>query len=249
MKFIIRWDDISPYQDEAKLSALIDLFRSFQIPAVLGVIPDNRDEEIKFGEIGETKYFDTLKELEREGWEIALHGLRHIRHTADGGILGLNDSSEFAGRSFEDQFADLKAGKAHLRQYGFEPVTFIPPWHSFDNETLRAMGQAGFEVLSDGLHLYPRMFDKILQLPVIFWSPPGRMRWLRLIDGVYTICLHPQLITEDDLRRLKRFFAREKPEVVTASSLIADKERISRSGLKRSMFEAAFSRMFRKARG
>jgi predicted deacetylase len=247
MKFIIRWDDISPFQDEGKFFALIDLFTKHNIPAVLGVVPDNQDEIIKVGRIAENRYIETLQGLSQSGWEIALHGFRHRRHTPDSGILGLNSSSEFAGRPYEDQLADLRQGKRQLEENGFEIQTFVPPWHSYDENTLKALIESSFEVLSDGLHLYPRLIDGLLSLPVLFWAPPRRIRTLQLLDSVYTICVHPQLVTKDELLLWERFFTEERPEVVTAWTVIADKENIARGGLKRRLFETIFSSRFRKA--
>jgi predicted deacetylase len=245
-KFIFRWDDISPFQDAPKFGRLIDLFVQYRIPAVLGVIPDNRDESIRFNPAGESAFVDKLKELEKAGWEIAMHGYRHIRQTEDGGILALNRASEFAGRRHDDQAADLQQGKKLLNDYGFDPVTFIAPWHSYDQATLRALAEHGFKAFSDGWALYPKMTAGLLQLPVIFWSVPTRLKMLERLRGIYTICLHPHIIGNDDLARLERFFRDYRPSVVIASSLAMQAEVVSRRGFRERVLDTLFTRLYRR---
>lgn len=245
-QFIFRWDDISPYQDAKRFHRLVDLFVQYRIPAVLGVIPDNQDETIRFGEMPETVYIEELKTLEKVGWEIAMHGYRHLRHTSKGGLLALNKASEFAGRPNDDQAADLRQGKKILEEYGFDPVTFIAPWHSYDQETLRALADCGFRAFSDGWSLYPKITAGLLQLPVILWSVPGRVKTLSWLGGVYTICLHPHLVGDEELAGLERFFRDVRPSVVTAAALAAKAEEISRPTLRRRALDALFTRMYKR---
>jgi predicted deacetylase len=245
-RFVIRWDDVSPFQDRKKFRSLVDLFVKYHIPAVLGVIPDNRDETIKFDNLNETKYVEELKELEKAGWEIALHGYRHLKNTNKGGILNLNKASEFAGRTPDEQLTDLERGKKILTDYGFNTVTFIPPWHSYDLTTLMALSKTGFRLLSDGLFLYPRLLESLVQLPVLFWSVPNRLKMLDMLGSVYTICLHPHLITDNDINRLERFFAEQKPQVITASSLLEEAQELTKPGLRRKILESLFARKYKK---
>lgn len=245
-RFIIRWDDISPYQDYDKFHRLVDLFRKYRIPAVLGVIPDNQDTSIKFGKVDDAVFISELADLEKLGWEIAMHGYQHLKRTEDGGLLALNQASEFAGRPFQDQMSAMTEGKKILARHGFNPVTFIPPWHSYDEATLAALPQAGFAALSDGWFLYPRSINGLMQLPVIFWSAPHRMRLLGWLDGAYTICLHPQLTSTADLLALERFFRDEDPTVVTAAALLPEMAGLVRPNLKRRLFERLFVMSYRR---
>jgi len=245
-KFIIRWDDISRFHDRDKFRALVDLFQKYDIPAMLGVIPDNHDDEIKFGDQPEEQFVDDLRELVQAGWEVAQHGYRHIKHTESGGIWGLNKASEFAGRDYSDQIKDLRGGRDILRDYGFDSVTFVPPWHSYDAATQTALSDIGFRVISDGIFLYPRPAGALLQLPVIFWSVPRRMTTLRFLDSVYTICLHPHLIGENDLKKLARFFEEYRPEVTTPSALVEKAADVTRKNIKRKIFEYIFDVYYRR---
>lgn len=244
--FIIRWDDVSPYQDQTRYRKLIDLFVRYDVPAVLGVVPENRDETIRFDTRDEGEFVAELHELQKKGWEIAQHGFRHIKHTEEGGVLGINAASEFAGRSPEQQAADIEAGRKILRDYGFEPVTFIPPWHSYDEATIMALAGAGFKVLSDGVFLYPRMTGGLLQLPMIFWTVPGRLKTLNRLGAVYTICIHPQQVGDDELKRWERFFGEAASRVTTASPLLDEAAKLTRPSLKKKILERTFGAYYRR---
>ena len=156
--------------------------------------------------------------------------------------MGLNNASEFAGRVFEDQLKDLEQGRGILKNFGFTPVTFIPPWHSFDGMTINALVKAGFKALSDGLFLYPRMTNGLLQLPMVFWSIPNRLTMLERINSIYTICIHPQLTTDDDLAGLERFFKDYRPSVVTAASQLEQADRLTKRSLKKTVLAAMWFR-------
>jgi peptidoglycan/xylan/chitin deacetylase (PgdA/CDA1 family) len=244
--FIFRWDDISPFQDVQKFGRLADLFAQYRIPAVLGVIPDNHDDSIRFNSSGYGDFAARLKDLEKLGWEIAMHGYRHLKHTEDGGLLGLNRASEFAGRSYEEQAADIRRGKTLLNESGFDPVTFIAPWHAYDWNTLRALVECGFKAISDGWSLFPSMTAGLLQVPVIFWSAPNRLKMLDRLGGIYTICLHPHLVGDDDLARLERFFRDYSPTVLTIKALAGQAEVVSRKTPRKRVLEGLFARLYKR---
>lgn len=245
-RFIFRWDDISPFHNRKKFRALVDLFLKYQVPAVLGVIPDNRDEEIHFDTQPESEFVEQLRELDQAGWEIAQHGYRHVKHIESGGIWDINKASEFAERDYDDQITELRGGRDILRSYGLDPVTFIPPWHSYDESTVKALAAIGFRVLSDGWFLYPRMAGPLLQLPVFLWSPPRRMRMLRRLGSVYTICLHPHLVSDDELHALDRFLRDERPDVTTPTKLLVESSHLTRKSLKRRLLEKLFTAYYRR---
>jgi len=74
----------------------------------------------------------------REGvLEIAQHGYQ------------AEDYSEFAGLNYEEQVQKIKKGKEFLEQkLGMPVLTFVPPWNTYDENTLIALEKAGFTHLS-----------------------------------------------------------------------------------------------------
>jgi len=76
--------------------------------------------------------------------EIALHGYSHKTN-------GLRErgKSEFAGLAYEDQLQKIQEGKKSLEaQLGLTISVFVPPWNSYDGNTLRALEATQFRCLS-----------------------------------------------------------------------------------------------------
>lgn len=78
------------------------------------------------------------------------HGLHHEQI-----VNGKVEYAEFAfGRPYADQRQAIAEGRDQLAQHlgdAFSPDVFTPPCHKYDAETLRALGDLGFTVLSAGL--------------------------------------------------------------------------------------------------
>ena len=49
MKFIIRIDDVTPKMNLYNFNLLKDSLISLRIKPIIGVVPDNRDENLEFG--------------------------------------------------------------------------------------------------------------------------------------------------------------------------------------------------------
>jgi hypothetical protein len=111
---------------------------------------------------------------------------------------------------------------------------------------LKALADADFRILSDGLFLFPRMADSLIQLPMIFWTAPRRTKVLNRLGAVYTICLHPHLLAVDDLEGLEHFFKTERSWVVVPRSLLDQKEYLTKRDFKKRMLEIGFSIYFRR---
>jgi predicted deacetylase len=82
------------------------------------------------------------------------HGLRHEQE-----IRGEHRWSEFDGaRPYEEQHRDIARGRRLLEERlgaSFDGRIFTPPCHKYDEATLRALGELGFEILSAGVKLDP----------------------------------------------------------------------------------------------
>jgi len=72
------------------------------IKPIIAVIPDNRDREF-FIEKEKEDFWDYVRERQKIGWVIGVHGYQHLYITRNGGILGINPCSEFAGLSEREQ--------------------------------------------------------------------------------------------------------------------------------------------------
>lgn len=75
----------------------------------------------------------------------AVHGHTHLNFAP----AGLGRRSEFVGRPFAAQLAALVAGKHAVEGVLMRPVgTLVPPWNTFDDNTLRAAEACGFTAFS-----------------------------------------------------------------------------------------------------
>ena len=91
-----------------------------------------------------------LKELEKEGYKIAMHGFNHVYDTKTRGNINCGFKSEFAGHSFIKQYEKIKKGKEILESHNVYTDVFFAPSHSYDDNTLRALSKCGFKYISDG---------------------------------------------------------------------------------------------------
>ena len=208
-RYLIRLDDIAPHMDWPRFERLARVFDKFGIQPLLGVIPDNRDPQLRqFPEfVGD--FWEKVRSLQARGWEIAQHGFQHVYATHDCGLMGVNSLSEFAGLPFEEQFDKLSRGQSILRNHGLSFETFMAPSHSFDRLTLRALRELGFTTVTDGFAPWPSIEHGLVFLPQWLANP----RVLPL--GVQTFCLHVNVMTERQIRRVEQFVADHHREFLT----------------------------------
>lgn len=88
-----------------------------------------------------------LTEAEAKDWiEISQHGHSHQKYESFE-----KGPSEFLGRPYEEQLHLLNAGKKLLDEiFRVRERGFVPPWNTFDNNTVLAANQLGFNFISAG---------------------------------------------------------------------------------------------------
>ena len=147
---VLRYDDYSSRPERREFDrALVRTLSQLDVPCTFGVIPyacagDERDPNkqplipLKAAEV------EILQDLVgAEQIEVAQHGYSHQTITAGG------RPSEFVGMSMADQLQTIRRGKRHLESLlQREVTTFIPPWNSYDSDTVEALSHCGFRTLS-----------------------------------------------------------------------------------------------------
>lgn len=206
--YIFRLDDITPGMDWDRFWALMHLFRRHGIKPLLGIVPDNRDQNLN-RRPPYAPFWDTMRRLvDSDEIDIAQHGYQHILvHRPGAASLGPSvgirkEVSEFAGDTYIDQAFRISEGKKILAQRGLSTTYWMAPNHSFDGNTLKALRCNGFTAVSDGIALYPYMERGLLFVPQTSW----RARWMPC--GVHTICLHTNTITPNQIKELRLFLRR-----------------------------------------
>lgn len=202
---MIRLDDITPDMDWERFYRVKEIFDRYHICPLIGVVPDNRDETLHKEEHREL-FWNSIRQLQNAGWAIAQHGTHHCYETKDSGILGINPFSEFAGLPYEVQLQKLKAGRRILEENGIRTDIFMAPGHTYDKNTLKALKECGFSVITDGLFYKPYIEEGILCIPC-------RLRGFKPPKGMDTVCLHTNLMDEQDMNELE-VFCMENREVI-----------------------------------
>jgi len=184
--------------------ALEKLFKRYDIKPIIGIIPDNHDPKL-MAYPARPDFWEKMKLLADGGWIVAQHGYRHEYVNKAGGILGINDKSEFADLPYEEQFAKIRKGKEILeRNLGTEVKWWMAPAHSFDRSTCHALADLGFTHVTDGIAIFPFERYGLTWIPQQLWKPRQRP------FGVWTICIHPGSFSKADLKRLGCFIQKNR---------------------------------------
>lgn len=215
MKIAVRLDDITPDMDWERFLACKAVLDRYQVKPLIGVVPDNRDTMLK-GKSKESRalaekvmpggrrdFGAYVRQLQKEGWAVSMHGYRHIYSTKKGGMFPLNDFSEFAGVPCAEQKRMLSEGKRMLKEQGIETQMFMAPAHSYDANTLKALKETGFTALTDGFGSRPYRYRGLTFYPISFHLS----RTLKKKKGCSTMVIHTQTATDADLERYDRWFS------------------------------------------
>lgn len=204
---MIRLDDITPDMNWERFYRAKEIFDQYDIRPLIGVVPDNRDETLHKEE-GRENFWNIIRGLQESGWTVAQHGTYHCYETKDSGILGINPFSEFAGLSYEIQRHKLQTGKQILEEHGIRTDIFMAPGHTYDKNTLKVLKECGFSVITDGLSSMPYLEEGILCIPC-------RLRGLKTPEGIDTVCLHTNLMNDQDMAELETFCKTNQEVIVS----------------------------------
>ncbi|MBQ6886397.1 MAG: DUF2334 domain-containing protein [Lachnospiraceae bacterium] len=210
MKIAVRMDDITPDMNWENFRFFQKLFEEVGITPLLGIVPDNRDENLHKEEAHED-FYEVMKDLQKQGWVLSMHGCHHIYSTKKGGIFPLNNFSEFAGVSYIEQKKMLEEGKRKLAENGIVTDIFMAPAHSYDKNTLRALKELGFTKITDGFGKKPYTYKGLSFYPISFQLS----RSLKQKKGYTTMVLHANTITEKDKERYIKIFREHGKDMIS----------------------------------
>jgi peptidoglycan/xylan/chitin deacetylase (PgdA/CDA1 family) len=145
---IFRYDDYSANSVTDAELKIIETFRKHGIPITFGVIPFKVAGDVHDPSPQDLLPLDSVKgEILKTGYEegildISMHGYSHQSNSSE-------YLSEFANLDYKEQLKKLSAGKEYLQNVTGAPVTtFLPPWNTYDLNTLSALEESGFFTLS-----------------------------------------------------------------------------------------------------
>ena len=201
-QYLIRLDDACPTMDHSQWKRMEKILDKFSIKPMVGVIPHNEDPA-QLIDPADGDFWTKVKEWEKKGWTIALHGYNHC-YDCNGGMKGLNPMwkrSEFAGLPLEEQKGKIHKGVAIMREQGVNPKYFFAPSHTFDEDTLEALRQeSDIRVVSDTIGRYPYKKGD-------FWFVPQILGHCAKFpfSGIYTFCFHPNTMSDGAFENMENF--------------------------------------------
>lgn len=197
--YIIRLDDACDKRDVIKWNRIETILDKYNIKPIVGIIPKCKDPDMEKYPVDD-KFWDRAIGWQNKGWNIALHGYEHVFCTTAGGVNPVNNYSEFAGVSLENQKIKIEKGVGILKEHGLNPTIFFAPAHTFDLNTLQALKEVSeIRIISDTIS-YDKYYDGgFTFIP----QQSGRVRNLPL--KTVTFCYHPNLMKEEDYEVLEQF--------------------------------------------
>jgi predicted deacetylase len=229
--FLLRFDDICPTMNWRIWFEVDELLLEQNIKPIIAIIPDNKDQAFLI-EKEKEDFWSYVKERQKIGWTIGVHGYQHLCVTRNKGILGINSCSEFAGLSEEEQGDRIARALEIFRANNVKPDLFVAPWHSFDQVTLRVLRKHGIDVVSDGFSLRPYVYYDVLWIPQQLWWFPKKTPPI----GVWTILFHHNFWRESELKLFKADLEKFRNRIADPATIIT-RYRSRRRSLIDRMFE------------
>lgn len=199
-KYLFRLDDATAFLNKKKWKEIENIFDQFSIKPIVAITPDNQDETLKYSDFDQN-FWDVVKNWQKKGWGIAMHGYQHLFHPVDRKqlILPFYNRSEFGGLPYKEQFKKIKKSLEIFHKNDIDPNIWVSPAHSFDEVTLEAIANStNIRIISDGIALKPYYKNGFHFLPQQLWNIK------RKYFGIWTVCLHPDTMDEEEISELKK---------------------------------------------
>ena len=193
-KYILRFDDFSRYSSWCKWRDIVNYLKWGRVPALIGVIPDCKDEKLMKGSVmSDYEFWRHLSDI--KSFDIGMHGYNH---------------ENFGAMSKDEQLVLMMRSMARFAEAMVVPNVFIAPNHSVNDHTFDALKMAGIEYLSDGVGLYPWRDDsEVMIVPQILWTPR------EVPMGVITFCMHPDTMSKEQVDSLMNFIERHRKDIIS----------------------------------
>jgi predicted deacetylase len=214
-QYLLRIDDLCPVVDHSRFERILELVRTDGIHPILAIVPDNRDPQLMRSP-SDPEFWQKMRELESFGAVIALHGCNHLCTSHGKSLIPLHRHTEFSGLPLEEQKLMVRSGLAILRENGLHPALWVAPRHGFDGNTLKALREEGIRYLSDGFARIPFERGGVVWIPQQLWAPESHNK------GLWTICLHPNSMTQKQMGGLQAFLEKRAGQFTSFDRICAE---------------------------
>jgi predicted deacetylase len=213
-QYLLRIDDLCPTVSAERWLQFRTLIEEFNLKPILAIVPENWDPDLEVSP-PDPRFWEQMRALESAGAVIGLHGYRHLCVNSGRSLLGLHRNSEFAGAAAEMQRTWIRVGLHILRGQGLNPRIWVAPRHGFDAQTLAALRTEGIHLLSDGFARVPFVRNGITWVPQQLWFP------IEKHCGLWTICIHPNTVKDEEVTRLRAFLRAHASQFSSVDHLLA----------------------------
>ena len=215
--YIFRLDDIAPNMNWQMWSRVKKLFNQYNVKPIVGVIPKNEDKELKTYPLCPFNFWSEIKNLKKQGWEIAMHGYEHLysKQRNKNDYMGHGGNTEFVDLPFETQLKKLNLGLEIFKKQNLDVKVFFAPNHTFDQNTIKACKTLGFKSIVDGYGFTPYYENEIIFIPQLFY------KLFSLPFGIQTMQFHLNYFSEKDYLNLEKFVIKNKKKIISYDQVCA----------------------------
>ena len=214
-QYLLRFDDLCPTMDHAGWQRYRELIGRFGIRPILAVVPDNCDPALEL-DLPDPGFWEEMRTLEARGATIGLHGYRHVCSGNGRSLIPVHGETEFAGGALELQRKWVETGLGMLRGRGLRPLIFVAPRHGLDLVTLRVLREEGIGLISDGFAERPYREHGVVWIPQQTWEPVERE------SGLWTICVHSNTATDEEVAALEFFLERHSAQFTSVDEALGE---------------------------
>ena len=214
-RILIRLDDIAENMNWDLMERSELLFDKYKIKPVLGVIPNNQDEEL-LAYPKKNNFWDLVRNWKNKGWKIAMHGLTHVydKDTKKRDYFGYGGRSEFCGHSLEIQTEKIRKGVKKFKEENIEIKSFFAPNHTYDLNTFSALKSSGINEIIDGYGLMPYLENDIKFIPQLFYKVYA------LPFGIQSTQIHLNYWKQKDFDNFENFVKKNQKSFITYEEAI-----------------------------
>jgi len=198
-RYLIRLDDACDTMDRGRWDLVEQVLDKHGVMPIVAVIPDNHDRSLMLAGRDVT-FWDKVRGWVRKDWSVAMHGYTHVMHPTEAKlVLPFYKRSEFAGLELEAQAGKIRAAWTLFLAQGIEPKIWVAPAHCFDLLTLLALRrETSIRVISDGIAWETYFEHDFHWIPQQMWGLAERA------SGLWTVCLHPNTMTDAAIHALDK---------------------------------------------
>ena len=208
---LIRIDDVCENMNWDLMSKLESLFDNYSIKPVLGVIPNNRDEDfLSFPR--NDNFWDQVRKWQDKGWEIVQHGDTHIYDrlcSKKSDYFEYGGGSEFFGHPLDVQEKRIKNGLEKFKREKINIRSFFAPNQTYDENTFIALKNCGINEVIDGYGLMPYTEKNVKFIPQLF------EKVVLLPFGIQSTKLHLHIWDENDYKKFENFIKLNSKKIIT----------------------------------